>query len=220
MKKRVIRFLFSIILTITIFMTVTYDTYAYYCSDYCRTDACAIINPDAAGLCSHEMECVDSCTGHHAVPCYIVMTEATCTQNGLVQTQICDAVSSLGICHKRDKFENIPALGHNYGPWIEVSGSEHRRICNRCNGAENNGIQYAPHNYTTNEVLKYEDKGDTHTTTFRHVCIDCGHQEVWSESNTHQYGAWIINSYDKCTATRTCICCGHSESEWIGVITS
>lgn len=101
-----------------------------------------------------------------------VITEATCTQAG--QTEyICNKCSITEI-------RETPALGHDWGQWVDYSETEHKKDCMNEGCTE---IQTEPHSF--------DDSGK---------CEICGHVQQTGE-HKHSYGQW---SYDKTQHWRVC----------------
>lgn len=208
------KIVFSSILAFLLILCIPTQSMAYYCTSECY-NVCGL-DPFWAGQCSKEMECPEECTGHHVLvldPAWTI-SEPTCTQTGQIQTEICDAVSTLGICHQMDKFEDTPALGHDYGPWKSISATQHERKCKRdCN--ETGWIQTENHTFDT-EIISYKDNGDTHITTYKNTCNVCGYTYTETKEEPHVYKAWIESNSGH-TADRVCKYCAHEQNESINI---
>lgn len=164
-NKRKFKLFMGIMLSMVLCISITGESYAYYCTSECY-QVCG--QTMYAGQCSLDMSCPSACTGHHAASCWIVFAEATCTKNGKIQTQICDAVSQLGICHERDEFIYPAALGHDYCSWYKISDTEHERYCKRHCG-ESGDWQTEGHTYDPKYPIAYKDNGDTQSVHFNKV---------------------------------------------------
>ena len=197
-------------LILVIFFAAPTSAVAYYCTTGCY-QVCGK-DPALAGQCSLYMSCPSECDGHKAEACYIVESEPTCTTGGRVLVQHCVAVGPGFVCHKRDVWEEIPPLGHDFGPWEKVDEETHKHTCRRCGLVEKE-----KHTFGKKTATAYQDIGDKHKTTYQHVCTKCTYSYNSHKEEAHQYNAWKINSKDKTTASHICKLCDHTQNEWIGI---
>lgn len=202
--RKLIKALLTLFVCITLIFSMSLSSFAYYCTANCY-------NVCGTGDCSLNMSCPSDCDGHHASPCWIVESYPTCTTSGRVLVQHCTAVAGGFVCHERDVWQVLPALGHAFGAYICDDSSTHHRTCSRCGYVETDNHHFCP-----KYPIAYKDNGDTHITTYRHDCYQCGYSEIWTEIENHVYSEWEREDGAD-TATRKCIHCAHMQHEWIGI---
>ena len=145
-----------------------------------------------------------------------VLTEATCTQNG-VRTRECS------VCAKVERKE-IPKLGHEYGQWTVIEEAscteegEQVRKCKRCGHREQKEIAKLDHEY--GQWIVVEEPTCTEKGKRVRRCIICAHRDVQElQMLPHEYGKWTVTSEASCTEegkrVRKCVICGHRDTEAI-----
>lgn len=206
-KNKLIKSIITFVLFGVTFSSMPLSSFAYYCTSYCYSSQIC----GNEGTCSLSMSCDVGCDGHHAEPCWIVESYPTCTTPGRVLVQHCTAVAAGTVCHKRDVWQVLPALGHAYSVWICDNASTHHRTCSRCGDTQREN-----HNYCPKYPIAYQENGDTHITTYRHDCYQCGYSETWTEIEEHSYTDWEREDGSD-VATRKCEHCAHMQYEWIGI---
>ncbi len=93
----------------------------------------------------------------------VLKTPATCTEDGLTDGTKCS------VCGEWiKKQETIPATGHAYGEWKEVTENEHQRVC--ANDASH--VETAAHNWDKGNVTKQPAPGINGEK--KYTCKDCG----------------------------------------------
>ena len=117
----------------------------------------------------------------YAVPAEITLThqeakEATCTEPGNIEYWYYDTSEGQRQYYKdKDGKEKIDLadtviapLGHEWGPWTELDGEQHRRVCER----DSSHVEKAEHVWDEGEVTT--EPTATNDGVRTHICKDCG----------------------------------------------
>lgn len=156
-------------------------------------------------------------TGNHAYGDWVIVNEATCTEEGL-RTQTCANCGDV-------KKEVLPKVDHTWNEG-EVSkqptcteNGERTFTCTVCGTSKTEVAEDLPaigHNWSDWEVKDATCTEDGLKT--RH-CQNDGCNEVESEvipATGHTFGEWIVTKEPSCgnagEETRTCDVCGHTET--------
>ena len=154
----------------------------------------------------------------HAFGQWTIVTEATCTENGL-QERVCE-------CGEKES-EVVPAKGHTFGEWTVVTAptcgttGEKQKECDVCHHIETEVIP-ATGEHTYGEWIVVtaatcEEKGQKKRT-----CDSCGEEEFLSiDALGHDYDEGQVTTEATCTedGVKTFTCqrngCGHTYTEVI-----
>lgn len=145
---------------------------------------------------------------------YDPIEEPTCTEPGRAWVGWC------GDCGK-EQYETIPALGHDWGPWVSradatcTEGTIERRYCNRCGKEESREVNALGHNWGSWKTTK--EPTCTESGKQEHTCTRCGKQETDTISALgHNWGKVNVIRESTCIekgqAKHTCSRCGKTET--------
>ena len=238
----------AIMFSLSIFFLSNENTYAYICSSDCPCGTAGNTDNGHGDTlvrkgCGMDMTCVPSCGGHKIVSYWIslsgrkyssnstILVQPTCTSSGKWCSSEC-IMTNLPSYHCKEYFsvETLPAFGHEYGSWHCDNEYTHTRQCNYCSNTQTEN-----HNYNVT-WLNSVDHGDTHTSTYRFTCKDCGYSYQKSFVERHDttnavvdnngttvttmpvgFQSWQKDETLENAETRTCKYCSHTESAWIGI---
>ena len=151
----------------------------------------------------------------HAFGQWTVVTEATCTENGL-QERVCE-------CGEKES-EVVEAKGHTFGEWTTTveptcADGERQRVCSDCGYVEKEVIE-AVSEHTFGEWTVETSATCTEAGRETRVCGVCGEEEFRSiDALGHDYDEGQVTTEATCTedGVKTFTCqregCGHSYTE-------
>ena len=151
----------------------------------------------------------------HAFGEWTVVTEATCTENGL-QERVCE-------CGEKES-EVVEAKGHTFGEWTTTveptcADGERQRVCSDCGYVEKEVIE-AVSEHTFGEWTVETSATCTEAGRETKVCGVCGEEEFRSiDALGHDYDEGQVTTEATCTedGVKTFTCqregCGHSYTE-------
>ena len=151
----------------------------------------------------------------HAFGEWTVVTEATCTENGL-QERVCE-------CGEKES-EVVEAKGHTFGEWTTTveptcADGERQRVCSDCGYVEKEVIE-AVSEHTFGEWTVETSATCTEAGRETRVCGVCGEEEFRSiDALGHDYDEGQVTTEATCTedGVKTFTCqregCGHSYTE-------
>lgn len=154
-------------------------------------------------------------TGAHAYSDWVIVKEATCTEEGL-RTQTCDVCGDV-------IEEVIKATGHTFGEWTvttpatcDTEGQE-ERTCESCKEIETRTIPALGHDLKE-EIVKEPTCGEAGSKKISCTREGCTYEEIVEIPATgkHSWSAWVVTTNPTCNTageeTHTCNDCGHTET--------
>ena len=153
----------------------------------------------------------------HAFGEWTVVTEATCTENGL-QERVCD-------CGEKES-EVVEAKGHTFGEWTTTveptcADGEKKRVCSVCGHVEKEVIE-AVSEHTFGEWTVVTSATCTEKGQEKRTCDSCGEEEFLSiDALGHDYDEGQVTTEATCTedGIKTFTCqredCGDTYTEVI-----
>ncbi len=151
----------------------------------------------------------------HAFGQWTVVTEATCTEDGLKE-RVCE-------CGEKET-EVVEAKGHTYGKWTTTveptcADGERQRVCSDCGYVEKEAIP-AISEHTFGEWTVETSATCTAKGQEKRTCDSCGEEELRSvDALGHDYDEGQVTTEATCTedGVKTFTCqregCGHSYTE-------
>ena len=151
----------------------------------------------------------------HAFGQWTVVTEATCTEDGLKE-RVCE-------CGEKES-EVVEAKGHTFGEWTTTveptcADGEKKRVCSDCGHVEKEVIE-AVSEHTYGEWTVVTSATCTEKGQEKRTCDSCGEEEFRSiDALGHDYDEGQVTTEATCTedGVKTFTCqregCGHSYTE-------
>lgn len=154
-------------------------------------------------------------TGEHTYGDWVIVTEDTCTEDGL-RTQTCTVCGDV-------LEEVIKATGHTFGEWTvttpatcDTEGQE-ERTCESCKEIETRTIPALGHDLKE-EIVKEPTCGEAGSKKISCAHEGCTYEEIVEIPATgkHSWSAWVVTTNPTCNTageeTHTCNDCGHTET--------
>lgn len=154
-------------------------------------------------------------TGEHTYGNWVIVNEATCTEDGL-RTQTCTVCGDV-------LEEVIEATGHTFGEWTvttpatcDTEGQE-ERTCESCKEIETRTIPALGHDLKE-EIVKEPTCGEAGSKKISCTREGCTYEEIVEIPATgkHNWSAWVVTTNPTCNTageeTHTCNDCGHTET--------